>query len=384
MSFQLRLIGSTSDFHALEEEWNKLYDRCEKCTIFSSWDWMYTWWDVFKDQLNTKLTLLCFYNNNRLIGIAPFQIVSSFPKSLVQGNTLCFLGSGEVKNDQIVSQFLDFIVEPGMETKMTDAVSNYLVDNKSKWHFADFEFLLKDSLISQCFRSDKSGIHRKEVEYGVRFSVPEMVNFEYYKSQMGKRWKKMYLKKSRILSKDGAVKVTTIDTFESINPAFNLLAEMHEARWKNRTKRSIFKSPHFCNFHLKVMKRLLPKDKVFIKTLYLDDEALASYYCFTDKSHIHYYQSGFYTEHANRYSPLFLLVCDEIGKAIKSKKTFDFMFSDQPDSYKKEQYAAEHTTMYRLRWSPYRFRFVIFHCAKMIQNIFLKMVETINNKKRKA
>lgn len=128
------------------------------------------------------------------------------------------------------------------------------------------------------------------------------------------------------------------------------------------------------------MRRLLPKKKVFIKTLYRDDEALACYYCFTDNKQIHYYQSGFFSRHANRYSPLFLLVCTEIGEAIKSNMKFDFMYSDEANSYKKEQYAAEYESMYRLRWSTQWYRFYLFCGAKAIQNTFIRMIEVINNK----
>ena len=358
-----------------------LYEKSRQSTIFSSWDWMFTWWEVYEDLINTKLTLLCLYKDNNLVGIAPFQIIKTYPKCLVQGKTLCFMGTGEPKGNEVVSEFLDFIVEPGMETEMINSVSEYLIKYKNKWDFADFEFLLKDALILKCFNSKNSKIPRREIEYGVRFSIPEMPSFEDYKSQMGKRWSKMFEKKSRILARDGQVKIASMDTLESIEPAFKQLVEMHEARWSDRSIRSIFHSTNFCNFHIKIMRRLLPKNKVFIKTLYKDDEALACYYGFTDKDQIHYYQSGFFSQYANRYSPLFLLLCNEIGEAIKNKKTFDFMFSDDAYSYKKTQYSAKQSPMYRLRWSSQEYRFYLFDVAKAILNTYLKMIEAINKKK---
>ncbi len=147
-----------------------------------------------------------------------------------------------------------------------------------------------------------------------------MTDFEQYQSKMGKRWSKMFAKKSRIMDRDGVVTTKTTDTVESIDKSFELLSDMHSSRWNERTNLNIFDSERFREFHLEALRRFVPKEKAFIKTLYLDNKPLASYYCFADKGVIHYYQSGFYSENANRYSLLFILVCNEIGATIKTNK----------------------------------------------------------------
>ena len=146
MSLQLRVIDTVSEFTDIQEDWDSLYKQCDQATIFSSWDWMYTWWEVFKSQLKTELFIICLYDKDNLVGIAPFHIVSSFPKSWIQGKTLCFLGSGEEKKDMIITQYNDFIVATGYEDQMVTHISEYLESSSKKWSFADFGFLLKDSL----------------------------------------------------------------------------------------------------------------------------------------------------------------------------------------------------------------------------------------------
>ncbi len=373
MSLSIRVIDTDSGFIDIQKDWDTLYENCSKATIFSSWDWMHTWWKVFKGNLKTELFIICLYDKDELVGIAPFHIISSFPKSWIQGKTLCFIGSGEEKKDMIVTQFNDFVVAAGYEDKMVAQISDYLEYSANKWSFADFEFLLKDALIAKCFSSTNSKIIKDEVDYGVRFTVSGMTDFEHYQSKMGKRWKKMFAKKSRIMARDGVVTTKITDTIESIDKSFELLSDMHRSRWNDRTKLNIFDSKLFKKFHLEALRCLVPKKKAFIKTLYLDEQPLATYYCFVDKGVIHYYQSGFYSENANRYSPLFILVCNEIGEAIKNQQIFDFMFSDEGDSYKKEQYAAETEPMYRLRWSPHKYRFTLFNIAKYIQLKILKV-----------
>lgn len=383
------LINSLEDFKLLKDQWDNLYQKCNRSSIFSSWEWMYTWWEVYKDQFKRQLYILCFYQDGKLIGIAPFQIDSRYPQSLVQGKTLRFIGLGDSRNDRVVSQYLDFIVSPGFESIIIDAVSNYLIQRKSDWHFADFEYLLEGSLILQCFISNKSKVARQKIDYGVKFTIPETDDFESYKKILGSRWRKMYLKKDRLLTRDGEVTIETTDTLNSIKPALDQLSKMHCSRWKGKVDHCVFESPRFLEFHQKVLTRLLPQNKAFIKTLSLNNEALASYYVFSDKGNIHYYQSGFYAKRANRYSPLFILVCKEIGRVIKNKQVFDFMYTDTTDSYKKNQYAAESEKMYRLRWTPHSYRLFIFRCAKAMQTkilasycLIVKAVKTILGRRR--
>lgn len=65
-------------------------------------------------------------------------------------------------------------------------------------------------------------------------------------------------------------------------------------------------------------------------------------------------------------------------------QTIDFMFSDQIEYYKKDQYAAENVNMYRLRWIPKKFRYNIYYCAKHLHNLLIDITAVLNNKKLKA
>ena len=383
----IQLVDSIESFHALQSDWDALYDQCDRSSVFSSWDWMFTWWEIFKDQFDRELFILTLYQGNELVGVAPFQICTPpLPKSLIQGKTLQFIGNGEAFDDSIVSEFQDLIVLPEFESVLINSVSEYLVEHSSKWSFADFEFLLKDALILQCFDGEDnhiSKVDRYKMEYGVRFSIPKMDSFEYYQEQMGKRWSKMLTKKGSKLYREGEVTTIATESLESIKPALEQLAEMNCYRWRERTGSCIFDSDRFVAFHQKIMARLIPKNRAVIKTLHLNDEALASYYTFMDKGRIHYYQSGFHAKYGNRYSPLFLLVCNEIGESIKNNQMFDFMFADDANSYKKEQYLCEHEPMYRLRWSTQKFRLPLFHSAKAAQNTVISIKEKINKKRGK-
>jgi len=383
-SLSLSLIDSVEGFQSLQKDWDSLYDKCERSSIFCSWDWMFTWWEVFKDQYDRELFILALYQESELVGLAPFQICEPpLPKSLIQGKTLYFIGNGEALDDAIISEFQDFIVLPEYESSMIKVITEYLVRHSDRWSFADFEFILKDALILQCFDQSTHKIDRYKTEYGVRFTIPRVASFEHYQDSMDKRWKKMFIKKGEKLIRNGEVTTVSTESLDSIKPALKQLADMNCSRWRDKTGNCIFDSSRFVDFHQKVLARLIPKNKAAIKTLNLDGEAMASYYMFTDKNQVHYYQSGFYKKYGNRYSPLFLLVCNEIGNAIKNNQLFDFMFADDENSYKKEQYACDYEPMYRLRWSSQKHRLPLFHTAKYAQNTIMNLKQSLQEKLEK-
>jgi len=378
VSIKIEIIDSLDGFYSLEKDWNNLYVLDSNAPIFLSWDWMITWWETYQKSIKSELFILCAYEKDQLIGVAPFHLLSTFPKSLIQGRTISFIGSGEHSRDKIVSQYSDIIVKPKFQSDVVKSIATFLLDNKQKWDFADFEFLLENSLVSKCFEEDgMSGVQMNIGQYGNRFYISQINDFEDFLNKMGNRWSKMYNKKSRKLDNQGKVEIIESNDIDSTQAAFQQLSKMHEARWEGRTEVNIFKSPLFNEFHQKIIERLAPKEKVFIKTLALNGQPLSSYYCFQDKSQIHYYQSGFYTENANKFSPLFLLVCKEIGKAIEKKSLFDFMFDENAQSYKKEQYAAQSDPMYRLMWSHKKNRMIKHNYAKKIQAKYLKLKDSL-------
>jgi len=103
VSIKIEIVDTIEGFNSLEDAWNLLYEDNHNAPIFLSWDWMFTWWEVYRHSISSQLFILCVYENNKLIGIAPFHLLNSFPKSLIQGRTITFIGSGESSKDKIVS-----------------------------------------------------------------------------------------------------------------------------------------------------------------------------------------------------------------------------------------------------------------------------------------
>ena len=368
VSLITRLVSCPKEFEALEESWGELYESSERATIFSSWDWLYTWWGTFSECDSRDLFILCFYDAEKLVGIAPFQIERKYPHTYIQGRTLRFLASGERLENSIATPFVDLLIEDGYEEPVCRAVESTVTSYQRRWDFAEFDFLLGDSLIFKCFNEESSRVKQQIYPYGYRYQIPHCEDKKAYLETLARRWQKDYRKKDRLFTRDGLLEVKTVE-IESIDSAMNVLKDMHCDRWSGRADFLIFESDKFIHFHREILHRLLPKGKAYIRTLSLNGEALSSYYAFEDKGQVHYYQSAFYQKDANRYMPLFYLVCNEIGSAVERNMSFDFMFDDSSESYKKNQYAAEASPMYRLVWTPSRYRLSVFNLYKTFKRV---------------
>ncbi|PID45223.1 MAG: hypothetical protein CSB47_09585 [Proteobacteria bacterium] len=373
---KLRLVSSTEQFEALEESWNELSVAAIDKSIFASWDWLFTWWEVFSECDSRDLFILCFYDQDLLVGIAPFQIARKYPHSYIQGRTLRFLASGEQLQDSIATPFLDLLARDGYQHSVVLAVEKAVIEYQHRWDFADFEFLLETSLITQCFQQNSGGINRRLDAYGYRCVVPQVDTQEEYLETLPKRWQKDYRKSDRLFHKNGELEIKTAE-FERIDESLALLKDMHCERWAGRADFLVFESEKFNQFHRKILRRLLPKGKAYIRTLCFDGHPMSTYYAFEGENWVHYYQSAFYQKNANRYMPLLYMLCNEIGSAMERGKHFDFMFTDSENSYKKYQYSAEATPMFRLLWTPSRFRLLLLDSYRMYKRVWLRLKDYV-------
>lgn len=62
----------TSDFEALESDWNDLLEKSDTKNIFLTFEWLFTWWRYFGNQY--LLFLIAVYDGGQILGIAPLMI----------------------------------------------------------------------------------------------------------------------------------------------------------------------------------------------------------------------------------------------------------------------------------------------------------------------
>lgn len=77
-NIKIKLFQTSKEFSSLELEWKEFEKSLNHQNLTSSFDWLYTWWNIFININNNtigydkKLLIICLYYNNKLISIAPF------------------------------------------------------------------------------------------------------------------------------------------------------------------------------------------------------------------------------------------------------------------------------------------------------------------------
>jgi CelD/BcsL family acetyltransferase involved in cellulose biosynthesis len=101
-------------FTALRDEWNELFERCDRATIFQSWEWNEAWWRYFGH--GKRLLLLQVREHGTLVGLAPFYI-SRYPGTPFP--RLAFIGTG-------TSDYLAVLAPTDRALEVCTAVVHYL------------------------------------------------------------------------------------------------------------------------------------------------------------------------------------------------------------------------------------------------------------------
>ena len=148
---QLQIVDSSEEFYKLKSNWNKILSELGECPPFLTWEWMYTWWEIYKTDA-TKLLLLVVLDNSNIIAIAPFYIRKG--ALIIPCKTIYFLGSGEPESKEVCSEYLDIIAIPSYAKAASGIVVSYLVENSAMWDRLQLQRILKKSLLLDFFIQD--------------------------------------------------------------------------------------------------------------------------------------------------------------------------------------------------------------------------------------
>jgi CelD/BcsL family acetyltransferase involved in cellulose biosynthesis len=137
------VLRDTNDFASLQQEWDELYESCPRATPFSSWEWLYSWWEVYGEG-NYKLRLVTLRDptSGLLVGLLPF---------MVRYGRLLLLGGRSAGSEDGMSSYKDVLVREGWEEPVAQAGARAL-KGMGGWHVADLQELMPDAYAWSIFR----------------------------------------------------------------------------------------------------------------------------------------------------------------------------------------------------------------------------------------
>jgi glycosyltransferase involved in cell wall biosynthesis/CelD/BcsL family acetyltransferase involved in cellulose biosynthesis len=285
-------VRSLEALRSLAPEWRALYAACPQATVSTSWEWLFTWWEVFG--AGRELKVLLARDAGKLVGIAPLlQRRVAGLGGVGHVRRLELLASGEPEADEIHTEYLEFLIEPGREAE----VSKALWDGISRWKQWDELRMLSvpgSARMRMHFR-DAAACPRTRVRDRPRpqaVVIPLAATPAAFMAAQGRKMREDLRRHKRMLEQSGPLRVERAATVEDLRRLFPTFIALHQALWTSRGEPGCFASAAFTLFHEKVSERLFATGQTHLHILYVGDKPLAARYGFNRGSRMFEYQSG--------------------------------------------------------------------------------------------
>ena len=331
---QLQVVDSNEEFYKLKLHWNKILNTYEECPPFLTWEWMYTWWKVYKTSYD-KLKIIVVSDADKIVGIAPFYI-----KSILQPiphRCLYFLGTGEDEDKEVCSEYLDIIAADSIASIISKEIISYFSRNTSCWDKMYFSRVLHNSNLIQLFMSSTNQkiLNNSFSLCGYRYQAELPEKWEDYLSSLNASMRQSIRNAKNKLLAISNYKVGVVDDRQLVYGSFQMLKDLHTTSWHLKGKSGAFTSAEFCEFHQRIAEIFHKNNMLELLVIKVGNTYVSILYNFKIKNTMYYYQSGFNLEEYSYLSPGVLAHSECIKRSIEEKiKYYDFMMGDA-SSYKR-------------------------------------------------
>jgi hypothetical protein len=354
---QVQVIRTFDELHALQTHWNAISGE----SPFRSWDWLATWWKHYGElqrrllndgmqRTDRELHVVAVYDEAdpspqpsprgrgsdwRLVGVAPWYL----DRTIVKGNVLRWLGSGEVCTDH-----LSLICRPEHREQVAEQVAEVLADQCDEWDRLDLNAVDTDDYAIMALvahlEERECIISRQAADSCWVLDLPS--NWENYLASVSKSHRKQLRQAERRVIDSGRVAWHPVTNAAEFKTAWPVLVDLHQQRRKSLGETGCFASQAFHEFHHDVARRMLERGQLRLSWLELDGAPAAAEYHFADSQATYAYQGGVdpkrLDEEPGRLSTILCL-----RRAIEEgHQRFDFLRGDEP--YKAHWRAERHAT----------------------------------------
>ncbi len=287
MEVHIKKIEKSSDFFDLKNEWSEFFEKTKSKNPFLTFEWMYTWWESFKDN-KSRLNILLFYKKKELIGIVPLF----YKKKLGLFREFFFIGTGRSDLLNILYAEKDFEL-------VFDYFISYLRKTLKGFDIIDLQDLCLNLneikyLMKKCRNLKLNPIYR------VQDCCPiiKTGNLTWTNYLEKKNIKKKIIQEERRLKKKGDVHVETIKSF-NISKSFDtnifqVASDIERKSWKfvNGSER-INTSKKSRMFFKNMLQRFSSKGMVEFRVYCLDKLPRAYSILFNLGKKTFYYNTAF-------------------------------------------------------------------------------------------
>jgi CelD/BcsL family acetyltransferase involved in cellulose biosynthesis len=321
---QLTAYDQPALFDHLRSEWNILLQNSMSNRIFSTREWLSTWWDAYHP--GELWVIACRDENGHLIGLAPW-FIEQHP---LHGRVVRSIGCIEV------TDYLDVVIDINRVDEVLNCFATYMAQHRDRFDVIDLcnlpeasptHFRFPDILSRHGFQ-----VTIKQQEVCPVIHLPS--DWESYLALLDKKQRHELRRKMR--RADGAAEaldwyiVDASHDFTAETDRFlALMASSHEQ------KALFLQDAQNLTFFKKIIPVAHDNGWLQLSFLTIDGQAAASYLNFVYGDRVSVYNSGLLPDQFGHLSPGIILLAYNVQHAIESGyKVFDFLRGNEIYKYR--------------------------------------------------
>jgi CelD/BcsL family acetyltransferase involved in cellulose biosynthesis len=318
MTIKIREITGENELLSLKEPWKALLAKCDH-TVFSTWEWMTTWWKHFGR--NKELFLLIAEENGALIGAAPFAYSNlkshGFPIRKIE-----FIGTPK-------SDYNNFVTSRNSETCIRLFLEYAFQFYQKRLDSIELDDVTEPStlMVVQRTKGHLQTVSNRSLHECFYITLPD--SYESLYSQLEYKFRQNLRRSMRNLEKTGKVEFADYSGTNENAVGMQVLFDLHQRRWTNKGDTGAFAEPAVRAFNLDIADQFAQLGWLSLHSLNVNRVPVASAYGFKYNSKFYYYLHGINPDY-HRFSVGNLLVVNLLKECIENQFTeFDFLRGDE-------------------------------------------------------
>jgi len=268
----LNCIEHTAGFRALRDEWQELHGACPGATPFTSWEWLFSWWQAYR--AGKRLRILTWRLDGMLVGVVPLYSTCAMSAVGTKATVLKMLGDGSSDSD-----YLGFLIRPQCVASVLHPFGIWLSKERS-WDVVVLRELPEGSGLANalCELAQRHGL-RLRTAYGRCGVVDLPATFEEFLRDRQPRFRTKLRALLKRMDESGLTLEVDCSAAQ-LRQRLRSLFLLHQQRWQSAGAPGIFEQAAKRLFYAHFVPRFARRGWLRFYSLRRGDTYVAHQLCF--------------------------------------------------------------------------------------------------------
>jgi CelD/BcsL family acetyltransferase involved in cellulose biosynthesis len=284
----IRLYDRLEALDDLLPAWEDLLSACPDASIFSTWEWLSSWWVAFGSQLRLHVVGM-WSQDGQLQALAPMAVGKDVAGFGIELAALQLMADGSGDSDG-----LGFLVRPGFEEVFAEALLGHLERHPVRWDIATLNTVDPRVRWIEALRAALARRRWTTITLSRPWCVvPLPCRWEDYLASLSPKERRKIGARTRRLTRHHEVSCRVCGDPAELDAWLDVLFDLHSRRWQTVGRTGSFQSPQRRQFYRTMASRFLTRGWLDFSQLLLNRRVAATQFSFRYRSTEYSLQEGY-------------------------------------------------------------------------------------------